>query len=362
MLWAACLALAASATASQPTTPVHAFAGSQPLEYRLASSQPPAHPFAASPPGVYPELVEPGLAGEDSAIELYPWTAEPWDETLPPGTSSSPPHPRAIGGFLESALGVDPQPPWTWQILPSGVIYRSYLASPKESRMRSVMHHDRNQGAIWDITLGGRMGLWRYGSMGDSRPVGFQLDIEGSAQVRLDREHREDLISTDYRFGVYGTWGSEVYQMRFGYYHISSHLGDEFLLNNLGFDRLNYVRESLLWGHSLYLSPDCRVYAEAGFAFVYNVTQPWEFQFGAEYSPACGTWVRGAPFAAVNYHIRQDVGYDGSVVVQTGWAWRGTPASGLFRIGVEYFHGREEQYSFFRGHQDKVGFGVWYDF
>ncbi|HEY2841554.1 MAG TPA: hypothetical protein VGJ26_20510, partial [Pirellulales bacterium] len=31
--------------------------------------------------------------------------------------------------------------PWTWQLLPQGLIYHSYLAGPKEPRMASVLQH-----------------------------------------------------------------------------------------------------------------------------------------------------------------------------------------------------------------------------
>lgn len=251
---------------------------------------------------------------------------------------------------------------YTWQVLPQGLIYRDYLASVKQSRFRSVWHEDTEEGSIWDVTLGGHVGILRYGSTGCTRPTGFQIDIEGSAQIRLDRDNDENVNATDYRFGVPFSWGNEVYQTRFGYYHISSHVGDEYLDNNPGFERLNFVRETLIWGHSYYLQPDWRIYGEVGLAFISDVSEPWEFQFGTDYSPACWTGMHGAPFAAVNYHTREELGFDGNIVGQVGWAWRGSPASGLFRIGLEYYCGHDEQYSFYQNSQNKFGFGMWYDY
>ena len=79
-------------------------------------------------------------------------------------------------------------------------------------------------------------------------------------------------------------------------------------------------------------------------------------------SPACETGPEGAPFAAVNASLREELNYGGNFVVQVGWAWRRSPASGLFRTGAEYFHGKSDQFSFFNDFESKVGLGIWYDY
>ena len=343
-------------------------------------------PFLAAVLGML--LMAVGSSASESPSELPPgphWLSEPTqagDERLIPFVVSGPvsdePTTDDSGELIELLAASEPIPPdggihdwtqvfvpqdcWTWQPLPQGLIYRDYLAGAKQSRFRSVWHHERDEGRIWDITLGGHVGILRRGNSGPQRPVGFQVDIEGSAQLRLDRDENENLDATDFRFGVPFTWGDEVYQTKVGYYHISSHIGDEFLDENPGFERLNFVRETLIWGHSYYLNPELRIYAEMGYAFISDVSKPWEFQLGTDYSPACWTGTRGAPFAAVNYHIREELAYDGNVVGQVGWAWRNSPASGLFRLGLEYYHGRDDQFSFYRNSQSKVGFGLWYDY
>ncbi len=249
-----------------------------------------------------------------------------------------------------------------WTILPDGLIYHSYLAGAKESRFRSVWSNEKDEGNIWDITLGGRVGLLRYGRLINGRPTGWQLDMEGAGQLRLDRDENIDLMASDFRFGVPLTWGDEFYQVKFGYYHLSSHVGDEFLLKNPGFPRLNFSRDVLLWGISIYPRANWRVYAESGYAFYSDVTEQWEFQFGLEYAPGGATGFRGEPFVAVNGHLREEVDFGGNFVIQTGWAWRRDAASGMFRLGVEYFNGKSDQFSFFDQSEQKLGFGVWYDY
>ena len=252
---------------------------------------------------------------------------------------------------------------WCHQILPEGLIYRSYLAGVKESRFGSRWLHDEDLGWMWDITLGGRVGILRYGTTGSERPEGWQLDMEGAGMPRLDLEHEErDLISADFRFGIPLTYGRGDYQMKFGYYHLSSHLGDEYMVRHGTLVRRNYSRDVLIWGHSYFLTPDIRVYGEAGWAFTYDGgTEPWEFQFGIDYSPAGPSGQRGAPFFAINGHLREEFDFGGNLAIETGWQWRGNSGH-LFRVGMHYFQGMSDQWEFFDQYEEKLGFGVWYDF
>jgi len=266
-------------------------------------------------------------------------------------------------GISGSAMAMSDRP-WGWQLLPDGLIYHSYMAGVKEPRLGCAWNYEKHWGWMWDITLGGRVGILRYGTDDDGvRPQGFQLDLEGAAMPRLDLEHERDVISADFRAGVPLTFGIGAYQTKFGYYHLSSHLGDEFMLRFPSVERINYSRDVLIWGHSLYLCDDLRVYAEAGWAFYYDGgTKPWEFQFGIDYSPVAATGsFRGAPFAAINWQIQQELNYSGRLVTQAGWQWR-SDSGQVLRTGVQYFTGNSEQFEFYRDYEEKVGWGIWYDF
>ncbi len=253
--------------------------------------------------------------------------------------------------------------PWDWYLIPEGLIYRSYLAGPKESRISSTWFKEQSgEGSLWDASLGGRVGVLRYGNHSAVHPEGWQLDIEGAAFLRLDlNDGRRDLVSTDFRFGVPLTYGVGRYQTKFGYYHISSHLGDEFIART-GARRINYVRDALVWGHSYFLTPDLRVYGEA--AYSYNAdggAEPWEFQFGMEYSPPCPTNCWGVPFIAVNALLQEEHDFGGSFTVQAGWAWRNAVGR-LFRVGFHYLNGKSPQFEFFSRHEEHIGVGIWYDY
>jgi len=250
---------------------------------------------------------------------------------------------------------------WTWQAFPDGLIYRSYMASGRESRFASKWVHERDQGWMWDITLGGRVGLLRFGTENDAWPEGWQLDVEGAAFPRLSFERSKDLDAVDFRFGVPLTFRRGRWEGKFSYYHLSSHLGDEYI-QTFGNTRINYVRDAIVLGVGFWALPDMRVYSEAGWAFrTRGGSEPWEFQFGIDWcSPEpTGRW--GGPFFAANCRIRQELRYGGNFTIQNGWQWRGRTGH-FMRIGMQYFNGQSDQYQFFTEHEEQIGVGMWYDY
>lgn len=260
------------------------------------------------------------------------------------------------GGYF-----ADGEQPWTVQFFPNGLVYRSYLAGVKEPRFGVQVFHEKDDGWLWDVTLGGRVGLLRYGTTRIDRPEGFQIDMEGAAFPRLDPESQMDLNAADFRFGIPFTYGYERWQVKFAYYHLSSHLGDEYVFRNNLTTRFNYSRDALVLGFSYFALPAVRLYAEADWAFYQDVAEPWAFQFGAEYSPQGPTGYRGTPFVAVNGHLRQELDYSGNIVVQAGWQWRST-AGHMMRIGAHYYNGLNAQFALFNDFEEQIGAGLWYDY
>jgi len=274
--------------------------------------------------------------------------------------------------------------PWCWQLLPNNLIYTSYLAGPKEPRLATVWYDDtgpspipgrgtEQNGWLWDSTLGGRVSVLRYGSNTELHPQGFEMQLEGAAFVRLDPGDDRDLRSADYRFGIPLVYGIGRWQTKLAYYHNSAHIGDEFLIKYGNFDRVNYVRDVIVFGNSYYMYDWLRIYGEAGWSF-FNAggSKPWEFQFGTELIQARPTGIRGAPFFAVNGMTRQELNWGGNVCAQVGWAWRGYQSEKLFRIGFEYLYGSDPQYEFTKTdpttgkitalNQNRAGIGMWYDY
>ena len=252
---------------------------------------------------------------------------------------------------------------WTWQLVPNGLLYKSYLAGTRESRISGALLYDTKDGWLLDSTLGGRVGVLRYGTPGATEAEGWQLDVEGAAFVRLNVEREWDVDSVDFRFGVPLTYRRGPWQWKAGYYHLSSHVGDEFLVRNPGFRRINYVRDSLFFGLGYYLTDDVRLYSEVGWALkTDDGAEPFEIQFGADYSPDYDFGLRGAPYLALNVHLREEVDLGGGINLMAGWQWRGPTSASTVRAGLQYYNGKKTQYAFFRQHEELLGFGVWYDY
>lgn len=283
---------------------------------------------------------------------------EPGLSSVAPSSGGSPSFDNNT--YFDNTLGSSEA--WSWQVAPTGLMYKSYLAGNREPRMGTQWVHDRNQGWLWDGTLGGRVGILRYGTDNDLWPQGWQLDVEGAAFPRLNLEHQRDLDSVDFRAGIIETTRQGPWEAKFGYYHLSSHIGDEYLVRNPDFQRINYVRESLILGVAAYLNPSTRLYSEAGWAFyIDGGAKPWEFQFGADLSSPEPTGFQGSPFFAINAHLRQENDFGGNLTVQTGWQWRGRNGH-LCRFGMQYFNGLSDQYQFYNRFEEQIGAGLWYDY
>lgn len=317
----------------------------------------------AAPPGWDEESLP---SSDPQAFETQP-VEETWIAPSPDGATYLDADAYAASpGFSQESL-VDPYPQydaWCWQMLPDGIIYRSYWAGVHEPRTGVVLFSERDGRSLWDATLGGRFGLLRYGDTGTLRPQGWQLDVEGAALARLTLDDMRDMDTVDYRAGLPLTYGIGNWQFKLAYYHLSSHLADEFAINHPGSldDRINYVRDAIVIGASYYPNPAWRLYSEAGYAFnADGGAEPWEFQFGTEYARPGVTGFHGTPFVALNGHLREENNFSGDVNAQVGWLWRGKSGQTM-RIGAQYYNGKSSQYQTFDDSEEQIGLGLWYDF
>jgi len=292
--------------------------------------------------------------------------SDPAVVTAPPLLDFSPQ--PLVTGPLQGAdlppLAAGPQPPtsYQWQLLPDGLMYPAYLANGRESRISAQWLQEEDQGGLWDITLGGHVGIFRYGTSDPLLPQGFQADIEGAAFPRLTLDWDRDLVSVDFRFGVPLTLRQGPFETKLAYYHLSSHLGDEFWMKHPDLERINYSRDVFVWGIAYRIVPDLRLYGEAGWAvYTSGGSEPWEFQFGVDYSSVRLSSALGSPFFALNARLRQEVDFGGNFTAQTGWQWRGQSGH-LLRTGFSYFNGKADQGEFFRQQEEQFAFGIWYDY
>lgn len=252
---------------------------------------------------------------------------------------------------------------WIWQMLPDGLLYKSYIAGEKEPRISNWFLHESDGHTLADTTLGWRVGLIRFGTPRAIQPEGFQLDVEGGTFLRALPGDGNELQSMDLRVGMPLTWREGPFQAKLAAYHIESHVGDDFLVKNPGFVPNGYSRTALVAGVGYFVLDSLRLYTEVGWSVSGSGgDRPWEWQSGLEWSSPDPTGLRGAPYFAANVHLREATLGSGSLNVMAGWQWRRSHSDHYFRAGLQYFNGKNNQYSFLQDTQQLVGFGVRYDY
>ncbi len=250
-----------------------------------------------------------------------------------------------------------------YHVLPDGLLWHSYLAGPQEPRISAILFGDDNGGYFWDATLGGRIGFLRYGTENAKNPKGWQWDLEGAAITRLNLLESEDVESVDYRFGTQMTWAEGSWATKFGYFHLSSHVGDEYMIRNPTYERINYVTEALVLAVSNRPVEPVRVYGEISYAVKQSDgALRWQYQAGTEWTPPPPRPGKIAPFAAVNLGFRESTDYHMATTIQTGWGYQGPKSDRRLRFGLQYGHGPTSQFQFFTLREEYLGWGIWFDY
>lgn len=260
--------------------------------------------------------------------------------------------------FAGAGLAGDEE--WTWRWFPGGVVYPAYLAGTKEPRLASVWSHDSTLGWMWDISVGGRISLLRFGAHRTKQPEGLEIGLEGAAFPRFDLTNDMNLASVDYRLGIPLTIGFHGLQAKLAVCHFRSQYGHDFLSRFPGSDESDYSRTLFVWGVSFCVTDSLRLYEEAAYSFFKGRASDWEMQFGLDYCPS-PNGAKGAPFVALNAHTRPEVDYNRNFTVQAGWQWRNA-RNGLLRTGVQYTYGKSEQLHYCSRNEERIGVGIWYDF
>ena len=197
-------------------------------------------------------------AGSPAAFDPAPGELDKNDQWAPPPAASLP---QCLGNYRGSDCTGDE---WHSQVLPHGIIYQSYMAVRKNRGSPRTSTRTCATGNMWDVALGARAGIWRYGNDDPNWPEGWQVDMEGGVFPRLDPNGLSTpLIADDFRFGIPVTYGGDRWEFKVAYYHISSHLGDEYILEvNPAADRINFAaRWRCLRGGIFFhagVSPVCR--------------------------------------------------------------------------------------------------------
>ncbi|MBA3723208.1 MAG: DUF1207 domain-containing protein [Parachlamydiaceae bacterium] len=236
--------------------------------------------------------------------------------------------------------------------LPEGPpAFRPFLADPHPVTFSvGWRFNDRVLGKnLIDVSYGDTFPIYRWCDIWYFRGD-LQFEIEGALWAIFDPLHDSSpLIDADYYVGFPITYMFENWAIRFRGYHISTHIGDEFLLTHHHFHRKNPSIEAFDLFFSNQFTREIRLYAGIG----YIACQDDSFRVGPIYLEA-GLELRmyqlgyrdycnrlyGEPFLGMDFRYNKSFKNHVDSTYVLGYEWG--KFSGLrrkFRVFLEYHDG-----------------------
>jgi len=253
---------------------------------------------------------------------------------------------------------------------PQTRMYPIYLADPRSPNF-GILIADYSQSRVaaagdsrLDLRMGGRFGIIRSAhSLASDQ--GWQVDLECGYIGQFDMDNQTDNIGYD---GIYGlqfsrTFGQDLF-LRLRTYHDSSHLGDEYI-ETTGFQRVGYTREEVRLGTAWRFGSGWLTYSEVGYAVLprsHELVDPLALQGGIQ-QVRQPRWLRGMIgwYTALDLSAFEENNWDVNLTIQTGMHIPVSEASRLYRIGLEYYHGRVQTGELSRQIESRIALGFWVD-
>lgn len=177
------------------------------------------------------------------------------------------------------------------------VLFRPFMADPREIDYSVGWRFNDNAMTknVIDVSFGDTIAIYRWCNVWPWDGE-LQIELEGALWATFDPcTPSAPLLNADYYGGIPITYSIGDWQFRFRVFHISSHIGDEFLLDHPGFDRRNASSEYVDFFISHDLTEEIRLYGGLG----YLVAQDKEFHISPFYS-AIGAELRLLSFGFVD--------------------------------------------------------------
>ncbi len=206
--------------------------------------------------------------------------------------------------------------------------------------------------ALWngDIQIGIEAGIWSVFNM-DPHP-----DIAGGTE----------LVNTDFYAGLPITYARGKWSFRLRGYHISGHLGDEFLVNHPGFVRVNPSIEAIDFFTSYQATDALRVYVGPG-VYVHSDPsykwQPMYIEYGTEVRFGGKKWyyqkLHGTFFLALHWRNLQQLDWNFDGTYRAGYEFsklQGIGRKVRFFIGYHHGYSLEGQFAKERTHYMEYDF------
>jgi hypothetical protein len=249
------------------------------------------------------------------------------------------------------------------ELLPKGLLFAPLIADPRWPHFSAVYQRFVEDGRLRNaaiVSLGETFSLLRgpIGERGGAWEVGLQAGV--FSLFDLDAPST-DLVNADYLVGFPFAYRLRNFPAMARFFHQSSHLGDEFLIENR-VERVNLSYEAIDLRLSYEITEWLRVYGGAGYIVRGDPDdlEPWSTQMGVEVrSP--WTFVNGTlrPLAAVDLQYREQNDWHADLSVRAGVQFEKLPIfDRRIQVLLEYFNGYSPNGQFYRDKIEYVGIGV----
>lgn len=240
----------------------------------------------------------------------------------------------------------------------STVVFQPLIADPREPLYSADFRYGDHIMGKYSIgvSLGDTFPIFRWRNVfhwkGD-----LQIDIQAGVwsvfkMGAYDNPNHEisELVNTDYLVGIPLSYAVNRWSFRYRIYHISSHLGDEFLVNHPGFVRKNPSMEAMDLITSYQVTDGVRLYFGPGWVMHSDDTyklKPFYIEWGGEFRHfghlSYYHRIYGTPFLAIFVSNWQTNHWQCSLNSQLGYEWSKLQGVGRkVRVYIGYYNGYSE--------------------
>jgi hypothetical protein len=221
-------------------------------------------------------------------------------------------------------------------------------------------HKDARLGNAAIASLGETFSLLRgpLGEKGGAWEVGIQAGV--FSLFDLDAPS-SDLVNSDYIVGFPFAYRARNFSALARFFHQSSHLGDEFLIENR-VERVNLSYEAVDLRLSYEVTDWLRLYGGAGYIVRGDPEElkPWSTQMGVELrSPHAYVGGSLRPVAALDLQYREQNDWHADLSVRAGVQFEKLAIfDRKIQLLLEYFNGYSPNGQFYRDQIEYIGVGL----
>ena len=249
------------------------------------------------------------------------------------------------------------------EVLPKGLLFAPLIADPRWPHFSAVyqrFHEDARLGNAAIASLGETISLLRgpLGEKGGAWEVGIQAGVFSLFDMDAPSS---DLVNSDYLVGFPVAYRAGNFSTMGRYFHQSSHLGDEFLIENR-VERVNLSYEAVDLRLSYEVTEWLRLYGGGGYIVRGDPDdlKPWSTQMGVEVrSPHAYFNSTLRPLAAIDIQYREQNDWHADVSLRAGvQVEKLSVFERKIQLLVEYFNGYSPNGQFYRDKVEYIGLGL----